>query len=149
MNRIKELRLKHQITQRELADYLNLTPKAISFYELEQRDIPIDTLKKIAQYFHVSTDYLLGHCLDKQPDESTEEFIVRMLTSNDVKPANPKRIALFRLIPHIPSDKLDLALSLLSCLRQDSSYIPTGEWDIDKARIEKESGKSTMGNDAG
>ena len=61
MNRLKELRQQRNKTQQEIADFLNLTPKAVSFYELGQRDIPNDTLIKLADYFHVSTDYLLGH----------------------------------------------------------------------------------------
>ena len=60
MNRIKELRLYKNMTQQDLANFLNVTPKAISFYELGQRDIPNATLQKLADHFHVSTDFLLG-----------------------------------------------------------------------------------------
>ena len=60
MNRLKRLREAKNVTQRELADFLRLTPKAISFYELGQRDIPNETLQKLADYFRVSTDYILG-----------------------------------------------------------------------------------------
>ena len=34
--RIKQLRQEHDITQKELADFLGVTPKAVSFYELGQ-----------------------------------------------------------------------------------------------------------------
>lgn len=80
MNRLKELRLKHDKTQQDIANYLNLTPKAISFYEKEERGIPNATLQKLADYFHVSTDYLLGRPNAQRPDESTEEYITRMLS---------------------------------------------------------------------
>jgi len=60
MNRIKALREQHEKTQQDLANFLNLSQKAVSFYELGQRDIPNDVLKKLADYFHVSTDYILG-----------------------------------------------------------------------------------------
>jgi repressor LexA len=60
MNRIRALREKHEKTQQDLADFLNLSQKAVSFYELGQRDIPNDVLKKLANYFRVSTDYILG-----------------------------------------------------------------------------------------
>ena len=59
--RIKELRLSHELTQKDLADYLGLTPKMISFYELGQRIPPSDIILKLAEKFHVSTDYLLGN----------------------------------------------------------------------------------------
>ena len=58
--RIKELRSKHNMTQRELADKLSLTPKMISFYELGQRMPPNDILIKLASIFDVPSDYLLG-----------------------------------------------------------------------------------------
>lgn len=60
MNRLKELRIKHDKTQREIADLLNVTPKAISFYELGQREIPNESLKILANFFSVTTDVLLG-----------------------------------------------------------------------------------------
>ena len=59
--KIKELRLSHDLTQKDLADYLNLTPKMVSFYELGQRVPPSDIILKLAEKFHVSTDYLLGN----------------------------------------------------------------------------------------
>ena len=58
--RIKELRLENHLTQKELSDYLGLTPKMISFYELGQRVPPSDIILKLAEKFHVTTDYLLG-----------------------------------------------------------------------------------------
>nr|DAN91231.1 MAG TPA: helix-turn-helix domain protein [Bacteriophage sp.] len=59
--RIKELRLENELTQKELSDYLGLTPKMISFYELGQRVPPSDIILKLADKFQVSTDYLLGN----------------------------------------------------------------------------------------
>ena len=66
--RIKELRLENHMTQKELSDYLNLTPKMISFYELGQRVPPSDIILKLAEKFNVSTDYLLGKAKTKQGD---------------------------------------------------------------------------------
>lgn len=63
--RIRELRLANELTQKELSDYLGLTPKMISFYELEQRVPPSDIILKLAEKFQVSTDYLLGNTNEK------------------------------------------------------------------------------------
>ena len=60
MNRLKYLREQRKKTQQDIADFLNVTQKAVSFYELGQRDIPNETLDKLASYFCVSTDYILG-----------------------------------------------------------------------------------------
>lgn len=58
--RLKELRKEAGITQLELSKILKVTPKAISFYELDERSPSPDMISKIADYFHVSTDYLYG-----------------------------------------------------------------------------------------
>ena len=57
--RIKELREQRKLTQVKLAFELGLTQTALSRYETDERDIDCDTLKKIADYFDVSIDYLL------------------------------------------------------------------------------------------
>lgn len=59
-NIIKQLRTEKEVTQKDLANYLGLTPKMISFYEKEERTPPNDILIKLSDYFNVSTDYLNG-----------------------------------------------------------------------------------------
>lgn len=61
MNRIKQLRMERGITQAELAEILNISPRAVGYYENEEREPDYDTLTKIAEYFDVSIDYLLGN----------------------------------------------------------------------------------------
>ena len=46
--------------QREVAAYLNCAQRTYSNYELGQRDIPTDVLIKLAKFYNVSVDYLLG-----------------------------------------------------------------------------------------
>ena len=59
---IKELRLEEGISQRELGKRLNVyTQETVSCWEIGQREPDLDTLLKIARYFQVSTDYLLGN----------------------------------------------------------------------------------------
>lgn len=57
---IRELREDNDITQSAMAKYLNCSQQVYSNYELGQRDIPTDILIKISEFYHVSTDYLLG-----------------------------------------------------------------------------------------
>lgn len=63
-NRLKELRLQAGLTQLQLAQRLGITKSVISFYELSERAPSPDVLIRLANIFHVSTDYLLG--LDKR-----------------------------------------------------------------------------------
>lgn len=59
--RLKELRKKKGISQLRLAIELNTTQNTISRYETGEREPGIDELIKIADYFNVSVDYLIGH----------------------------------------------------------------------------------------
>ena len=68
MNNIKKLRSKFGINQTELGNKIGLSARAIGFYESSDRDIPTSKLQKIADYFNVSTDYVLGRSNDLQDD---------------------------------------------------------------------------------
>lgn len=58
--RLKELRKNRNISQVRLALDLNMNQNSISRYETGEREADYQTLIKIADYFHVSIDYLLG-----------------------------------------------------------------------------------------
>lgn len=58
--RLKSLRSEKDLNQSDLADILELSTSAIGMYEQGRRYADLDTIKKIAEYFDVSVDYLLG-----------------------------------------------------------------------------------------
>lgn len=58
--KIKELREIKQITQEELAKYLGVAPQTVYKYEKEINEPDLKTTSKIAEYFNVTADYLLG-----------------------------------------------------------------------------------------
>ena len=57
--RIRDLREDHDLTQKQLAKELNCSQQVYSNYELGQRDIPTDILKKLSAFYNVSADYIL------------------------------------------------------------------------------------------
>lgn len=57
--RLRELRKQHGISQLKLAMDLNLNQNSISRYETGEREADYRTLIALADYFHVSLDYLL------------------------------------------------------------------------------------------
>lgn len=67
--RLKELRIKYDLTQKELAEKLNMQNTAVSKYELNERKPDLDTLQVIADFFNTTTDYLLGRTDIKNPYE--------------------------------------------------------------------------------
>lgn len=72
MNRIKKLREEKNMLQEELAKILNVTQKTISNYETESRDIPTKYIMQLADFFDVTSDYLLGKS-DIKKDKSSSE----------------------------------------------------------------------------
>lgn len=59
-NRIKELRLERNLSTRDLADIMNWSPMTINHYEKCRRDLSTESLVKLARFFEVTCDYLLG-----------------------------------------------------------------------------------------
>ena len=57
--RLKNLREDHDLTQKQLSSFLNISQVAYSYYELNKRGIPLDLLSKLADFYNTSIDYLL------------------------------------------------------------------------------------------
>ncbi|MBR5237020.1 MAG: helix-turn-helix transcriptional regulator [Clostridia bacterium] len=63
--RLKDLREDSDIKQKDIAEYLHIKQNTYSQYENGQRQLPIDILIKLAQFYKVSTDYILGLTKEK------------------------------------------------------------------------------------
>ncbi len=63
-NRINQLLKLRKITRKEIAEELNISYSAVSKYITNQRTPDATTLKEIADFLEVSTDYLLGRNMD-------------------------------------------------------------------------------------
>lgn len=58
--RVRELRIEKGESRKTFAKNINVLERTISFWELSQRECDFDMLIKIAKYFNVTIDYLLG-----------------------------------------------------------------------------------------
>lgn len=80
---LKELLYLHNMTQKQLANALDLSPSALGNYIQGSREPDYETLIRMADYFHVTTDFLLNY--SQQTGHSHEEelliHIFRSLTS--------------------------------------------------------------------
>lgn len=65
--RLKELRESNNLTQTQLAKELIVDQRSLSFYEIGKYEPNLDTLKRMAIFFNVSTDYILGLTDEKTP----------------------------------------------------------------------------------
>ncbi|HIW85521.1 MAG TPA: helix-turn-helix domain-containing protein [Candidatus Eubacterium faecipullorum] len=66
--RIRDLREDHDLKQKELAAYLSVDQRTYSDYENGRINVPVDIMIKIADYYGVSLDYLVGR-------SNTKEFV--------------------------------------------------------------------------
>jgi len=85
---LKELRSSKKMSQKDLADVLGITYQAVSFYENNKRQPSFETLTKIADYFDVSTDYLLGETNIKKPITFNEKVFsdaLRKIRNNSIQ----------------------------------------------------------------
>lgn len=67
LKRLYDLREDHDLTQKAVAEYLEIHPNVYRRYENGKRDFPLAILSKLADFYHVSTDYLLGRTDDPTP----------------------------------------------------------------------------------
>lgn len=58
--RLADLRVDHDMGQKEIAAYLNMTRQVYGSYERGEQDLPVWALIKLADFYHTSTDYILG-----------------------------------------------------------------------------------------
>ena len=76
--RLKILRSEAKLTQKEIAEKLNISQKGYSYWERGEREPNNDSLQKLANLFKVTTDYLLGNTNiknQKQFDEDLEKSL--------------------------------------------------------------------------
>ena len=66
--RIKDLREDHNLTQAEVAKYLNIKQNTYSQYENGQRQLPLSCLIALAKFYKTSADYILELTNKKEPN---------------------------------------------------------------------------------
>lgn len=98
--RIKQLRNSKKLLQKDMAELLGITTSAYGFYEQSKRQPDSTTLIKLADFFDVSVDYLLGRTnvphmeipqendLPQEALDRIEEFIELMKLKYQKKPTS-------------------------------------------------------------
>lgn len=74
MNRLRQLRKERGLTLKELASQTNMALTTISSIESGQNNLTVDNALLFANYFGVSTDYLLGKSNIRNPENTTPSF---------------------------------------------------------------------------
>ena len=67
LKRVYDLREDNDLTQKAIAEYLSIHPNVYRRYEKGVREFPLEIVVKLADYYQVSTDYLLGRTDEQTP----------------------------------------------------------------------------------
>lgn len=79
MNRIKEIRLQKKVSQKDLAEAIDITRQAISLYEKNLRTPSPKVWRALADYFGVSVPYLQGKILFVDLSEDEQRIFTDVL----------------------------------------------------------------------
>ena len=72
--RLKDLRQQRKLKQTEIADVLNCSQGVYSRYESGEREPPFDIITRLADYYGVTVDYLMGR--EPQPEQEEPKITV-------------------------------------------------------------------------
>lgn len=72
---LRELLESSNLSQKKMAEDLNISVSAVGNYVRNNREPDFETLKKIAEYFHVSIDFLLSYSMDKYNDYRDQKLL--------------------------------------------------------------------------
>lgn len=72
-NRIRDLREDADLTQTQIAQYLKMSQTGYSKYETGENDVPTAVWQALADFYHVSVDYLMGRTDVKTPCPQTQQ----------------------------------------------------------------------------
>ena len=111
--RLKGLRATKDMTQADLAKLLGITQQAVAKWETGKAEPDNETLKKLADYFHVSTDYILGH------NTTAEDMKAILMQPKEDKPSPVKQM--LDLYHKLTPEKKKQARSYIAFLAQDNN----------------------------
>jgi len=112
--RFKTLRLEKNLTQAELAKILSIGESTISFYESDKREPDYETLQKIADFFNVSVDYLLGRT-DKRNTDVSNDVDERL--HKVMQELGPDVLLAFYDLPNMTDEEKENVITLLEGIK--------------------------------
>ena len=92
MKKLQQLREDRDLKQREMAEYLNISRSAYSSYETGANEPSMELLVKMADYFGISVDELIGHDVKNTGN-------ICNISGHALNPRERKLLYAFRLLP--------------------------------------------------
>ncbi len=120
-NVFKRLRIASQLTQADMAQKLGIAKSTISMYENGNREPDFETLEKIADFFNVDTDYLLGRT---EKTSILPETIGHYYLNDETREIaqevfeKPELRSLFHVARDIPPERLKAHIDFMKSLKE-------------------------------
>jgi transcriptional regulator with XRE-family HTH domain len=109
--RLRSLRKQKNMTQKDLADIFKLSESTIGMYERDEREPSFEFVKRIADLFNVTTDYLLGRTNDSN----------LIKKANILKLKNPELVSFFKELDDAPIERREQLLEIWKILNRNSN----------------------------
>lgn len=135
MLNLKQLRTRAGISQAAFASYMGVAQNTVSNWENEHRTLDTDTALKIADYFHVSVDYLLGNTQESSEGEAPlvvdeDNRVIRLdADSMEILRAvreRPEMKIMFSVTKNVTPEDLMKAIKIVEAFKTESKT-DTGE----------------------
>lgn len=123
-NVFKRLRTSSKLTQAEMALKLGVSKSTISMYENGNREPDFETLEKIADFFNVDTDYLLGRT---EKTSILPETIGHYYLNDETREIaqevfeKPELRSLFHVARDIPPERLKAHIDFMKSLKEQEN----------------------------
>lgn len=122
----KELREYYDYKQKDISDYLNITSQAYSNYETGKRTPDIDTIRKIANFYHIGVDQLIDYRYTKQIEDAgnymASRSLYRGVTDEGILiPLTGKQAKMITDILSLPPEQQDACQKLIDVFILKSS----------------------------
>lgn len=107
MNRLKELRSEKGLLQREVAEAIEVSRPTYNHWENGKGEIDFKNLKKLAEFYNVTIDYILGYEPTDDP-QSVYHDAMEIINKLDIKPEKFKNLT---------DEQIELAKQVLKAIQ--------------------------------
>lgn len=112
MNRIKELRKRNNMLQKDLASLLKVSQQTCSNYEAGRHEPDQNSLNIMADYFNVSVDYLLGRSESPVPETQAQNNTELAVLFNKLR-KDPLAVEVVKFFLNLSPEKKEAAKTVL------------------------------------
>ncbi len=120
--RLRELREEKKLLQKDIANFLNITTSAYGYYEQGKREPDTHTVNSLADFYNVSSDYLLGRTNNRSTEHPFSYIQNSLITTIDsLSPQSKKELEKYVQLLKL-KDLMDNSKSkMMSASEQDTS----------------------------